>query len=460
MAFFRASNHSQPKAKPGVPISHGSIPNMSIRDTSGIALFMVIAAISVLAVLVTEFTYISKVNQMIAYGGLDQLSAHYTAKSGFKLSLLRLKAYQQVKTLINAASAAGAGAPPVPKSLLQQIWSFPFIYPLPTSLPGMTLTQKESISKFQKSSNLEGNFSSVIESESSKLNLNAILGTAPGSQPPPLPTASPSPSPSPTTSPSPTASLAAGPFNAEAARQSLEDFLGQLWFNKAQEDPDFGVFYRDFILRDLVDHILTWADRNHERTTAPSMDRVPMKRAPFYSLRELLMLPTMDDEIYQVFAPSLTVNPTPGLNINTITETTLRALIPAMTKDESKEFFKFRDNFTVDNKFRDATGFYNYLKTNVAAFRGNQTYIDELAASFTKRNIRLMVDESEFKITVRAQMNQSTETIEAWVTLSETSPKQAIVPQNPTQPVSQTTGASSTNLPPDIGLRINFMRIL
>ena len=53
--------------------------------------------------------YIAQVNETLAFDGRDQLKAHYLAKSGFKLSLLRLKAYQQVKAYAETM-AGGAGA--------------------------------------------------------------------------------------------------------------------------------------------------------------------------------------------------------------------------------------------------------------------------------------------------------------------------------------------------------------
>ena len=96
------------------------VPNKKIgQDSSGIALFMVIAAVSVLAILVSEFTYISQISQMIAYGALDQAKAHYMAKSALKLSLLRLKAYQFAKNKFSGPSAAAMG---IPNSLIEQIW--------------------------------------------------------------------------------------------------------------------------------------------------------------------------------------------------------------------------------------------------------------------------------------------------------------------------------------------------
>ena len=99
------------------------------KNQSGIALFMVISAISLLSIIVTEFTYISQINQRMAYDSLDQVKAHYLAKSGLKLSLLRLKAYQQVKGLIGGSSS-GANSNPlagaVPGQLSKRFGTFHF----------------------------------------------------------------------------------------------------------------------------------------------------------------------------------------------------------------------------------------------------------------------------------------------------------------------------------------------
>ncbi len=434
-------------------------PKKSIgRDSSGIALFMVIAAVSVLAILVTEFTYIAQISQMIAFGGLDQTQAHYLAKSGFKLSLLRLKAYQHVKDMISSVGGAGGsgGVPGVPKALIEKIWNFPFFYPIPTNIPGMSLSDKTAIETFQKDANMDGKFSALIESESSKYNLNLLLSSyapvpTPGASSPP----SNPPSPGGGTNPQPNSPPSPQPsFNPEVARTSLTQYLTELINQKIEADPDSADIYRDVKLDEVVDTIAAWADKTHERRSSSSHDPVPMKRAPFYSISELHMLPNIDDDLYNLFAPNLTTELTQGINMNTMKEPTLRALVPGMTQEEVADFFKFRDSVEVDNQFTDSDKFFAYIGKNVSSYKGNSDAITQLKDSLIKRNIILINEENQFKITVRAEVNQASRTLEAWVTLG----KQSAPVQQP--PPGQTLPAGQQPAPPDTGLKITYMRIL
>src|SRR5690606_10545514 len=85
-------------------------------DRSGVALFIVLSAVAILSFLVTEVAYVSHVAQKMAYDELDRVKAFYLAKSAYKISLLRLKAYQNVKELTSGEGGLGGL---VPKSLLE-----------------------------------------------------------------------------------------------------------------------------------------------------------------------------------------------------------------------------------------------------------------------------------------------------------------------------------------------------
>ncbi len=436
-------------------------------NQSGIALFMVIAAMTILSILVTEFTYIAQVNSRMAFDSLDQIKAHYLAKSGFKLSLLRLKAYKQVKEFVDKMGKDQKNA--VSKTTIDKIWNFPFFYPFPTELPGLSLTDKDAIAKFQKESSLEGKFSAVIESESSKINLNSILpmfaSTTP-STPPPSPTPGGEPTPPPT--PTPSASPAA--FNADEARQSLSEYFAQILENKFKDDPDFATEYRDFRLEEFMENLVAWADHTYEMKNS-SRQVLPFKKAPFYSVEELRMIHPMDDAMYDLFSPNLTVVETDGINVNTIKPQTLRAFFPAITEEEIKAFYEFRDNPEQDNLFKAEEDFLKYIETNVAAYTGGQ--MKTLKENFAKRKVRFVTEEGTFKITVLAEVNQATRLIEAWVRFDDKDKKSDNQQnknqnnqnqnqnqnQNPDQQPPQ-GGVIDPNRRPSSGLKISFMRIL
>ena len=109
------------------PMEDGSTRPLHEKNESGVALFMVLSSMTILALIAVELTWTAQVNQRIAYDGRDQLQAHYLAKTGFKLSLLRLKAYQQVKAITGSLGSGASSM--IPKRALDQIWAFPFFFP-------------------------------------------------------------------------------------------------------------------------------------------------------------------------------------------------------------------------------------------------------------------------------------------------------------------------------------------
>jgi hypothetical protein len=186
-----------------------------------------------------------------------------------------------------------------------------------------------------------------------------------------------------------------------------------------------------------------------------------------YALSELHMIEPLDDRLYDLFAPSLTVSTTPGVNVNTMAEPMLRAVVPQINKEsgEIEAFFKFRDSEEEDNFFKTPDDFFNYLKLNVAAFRGDPKEIERYKAELEAKKIRIVTDEKNFRIVVQAQVNQATRLIEAQVTLTDTDPSQTKKTpqnnannQNPGQPVDP--NANPDENAPEAGMKITSMRIL
>ncbi len=413
----------------------------------GIALFMVIIAMTVLSILVTEFVYIAQVNSRMAFDGLDQVRAIYLAKTGYKLSLLRLKAFKTISD--NTSLKKG-----IPREALEKLWNFPFIYPIPTLIPGLTPGQKDDINKFTTESALQGGFTASIQPESSKYNLNSIL---PGFMPAPKTTPSPGPSAQPSPSPS---------YDPVTARADLGKFLEDILKDQFTSDQEFATEYRDFKVEELVDAIASWADKSYTALYPARNHPIKPKQSPFYSISELHMLPYMDDRLYDLFAPKLTTAILPGINVNHIEAQNLRAFFK-LSEEETKEFIKFRDDPEKDNSFKTDADFWSWLGANTAAYRSTQAVTD-LKADLSKRGMRVITDEESFKISVQATSNNVTRTLIAWVEFDGSTAPLPGTPNsgNTTSPSGPNSGAngnsapSSGNPPSKTGLRITFMRLL
>jgi type II secretory pathway component PulK len=439
------------------------------KNESGIALFLVLSTVTVLAVIVTEFTYVAQVNARLAFDSSDQLKAHYLALTGLKISLLRLKAYQTLKGVGGKDGGAGGGTPQLPRALLEQIWRFPFSYPIPKDLPGMSTIAKDEIQKFQGDSSLEGRFTATIDSDSNRMNLNSILPAYAAAIPKTTPTPK---SPNDDRAPDPRATPAAGTkYDPKEAREGMKNFISNVVLQKFKEDQDFAQEYRDFNIDELMDNILGWVDPTYTPKNASGRQTIPYKRAPFYSVSELKMIYPVDDGLYQLLAPQFTAAPTTGMNVNTIAAPLLHALFPNMTDIEVEEFFKFRDATDVDNTFKDEKSFWDYMTKSVGSV-GSKA--EEIRQKFLTQGVVFIVDEETFKILVTAEVNKAMRVIEAWVTLSKNDSRQKkkkpAPGTNPNgQPIDDTgvnpdaaldaeSPENPNNPPANIGLKITFMR--
>ncbi|MBN20635.1 MAG: hypothetical protein CL678_05040 [Bdellovibrionaceae bacterium] len=444
------------------------------KNEQGVALFMVMSVLSILAVLISEITYQAQLNHKLSYDAVDQVKAHYLAKSGMKLSLLRLKVFQQIQGFLSG-NQNGSLKKLIPQRALNMIWSFPLSFPLPTNLPGMTGLQKDAITDFNNNSGFEGAFSAYISSESSKFNLNSSLSR----YAPEIKKEKPKPNQNRTSTSTSGSSQPTNPnkpnnqkenntqFNAELARKSLRDYITRLLNQKFLDDENFSARYRDFRVEDLVENILGWIDRSYESKSSERQDDPPMKKAPFYHLSELHMIRPMDDDLYDFLKPHFTVAVTPGVNVNQINKEELMALVPQMTKEEADDFFDFRDKPDEDNLFKDEKGFFDYLSKNVIAFVGAPDTFKEFQKELKESGIQIITDETQFKVEVQAQVNQATRTIEAWVDLGG---KTLMTPKaGQTSPSTASTKTNNASLPvltkgippskPDPGMVIRFMRI-
>jgi type II secretory pathway component PulK len=182
---------------------------------------------------------------------------------------------------------------------------------------------------------------------------------------------------------------------------------------------------------------------------------------------ELRFLLEMDDTLYDLFAPALTVSLTPGINVNQMKEPTLRALLPGATAEEITKFFEFRDSELQDNSFRSADDFFKYLQQGFAFFRNDESEVRRYRENLDRRGVRIVTDETNFRITIRAEVGKATRVLEADVTLQDRrsatqNPNTPGLPAPPAPPpgtpgVPPISGPGPNQNPS--GFKVTFMRI-
>lgn len=168
-----------------------------LSNQSGIALMIVLAAITILTAVATEFAYNTNVNYHLALNEKERLQAYFLAESAIKLMELELKLEKQLRSTMSSSAAAGMIVGNLSGPLCQQ-------FPLSTGLiRGMFLGQPLEgeageeggeggeaaafISGMQVDAakeflDFEGDFEGGCEDESAKFNLNMFAGKEPGQQ--------------------------------------------------------------------------------------------------------------------------------------------------------------------------------------------------------------------------------------------------------------------------------------
>ena len=113
-----------------------------LQNDSGVAIIMVLSAIVLLTTIMMNFSFESNINRIKAYNIENKGQAKLTAESGLQFAMVRLRLYQEAFNYLETNKAAKDFATP---EVLNSIWNFPFVYPIPVTNK-MNAIQKESIS--------------------------------------------------------------------------------------------------------------------------------------------------------------------------------------------------------------------------------------------------------------------------------------------------------------------------
>ena len=297
-----------------------------LRSESGMALMMAIFTVTVLMVIATEVMYETNVELIVSSQAVNQLKAHYAAKAGVEISLLRIQIYRKAAALVGDS---------VPASTLDPIWQMPFSWP-PMVPPETSVIDKGEIKKAVMASKMQGTYAAFIDSEGGKIDINDL------------------------DSPSKVV--------ADSARQQiLEIFTGQM-----ENNEEFAQRHRSDDFGQIIDNMTDWIDADKtghgkaggdEGSLYPDRpnDSIP-PNAPFKTLEELHMVAGMTDELFNLIAPRLTVFGTKGINVNYAKKDVLMSLSNQITPERADKIIEDRGK-KERGPFKDEDDFVQYLNS-------------------------------------------------------------------------------------------------
>lgn len=302
-----------------------------IRNDSGAALMMAIFTVTMLMVIATEVMYETSVEYVVSSQTVNQVKAHYAAKAGIQISLLRLHIYKKI--------VAAMGADMVKQTpMIDMIWQMPFAWP-PVLPDGASRADKEEIKSKVKGSIMSAQYMANIESESNKIDLTTLAS------------------------------------ENEQVRNATMKELEDIFTIRMRDDQDFATKHSGEDFHKLVNNIKDWVDPDDkndlggdEKSLYQNMTQglsdsarqnIPPNR-PFLTFDEIHMVAGMTDEYYNMLLPKVTIFGAKAVNIKYASKDLLKSLF-ALTDEQAARVMEERDKKD-SQTFKDEQTFYQFLQ--------------------------------------------------------------------------------------------------
>lgn len=299
----------------------------AISNQKGVALLMAMASLMMMTFIAMEVQYGTQIEALSANQAINRLKAYYSAKAGVELSLYRILMYRKASGQFGKLLGENS-------QLLDKIWQIPLSWPLPTP-NDMAKVNKDIFDKVLKESSFDGKYVTTIESEESKIDVNDL-----GSK---------------------------SKTVAEAAKQKILNIFAQ----KLKSDEYFKDKYDSYNFETLVNNMIDWVDDDTTGVTSgeeralyseiKETDKLPPNQ-PFKTIQELHLVAAMEDTLYDILAPLLTVYGSGAINVNQATKEVLMSLDPLMTEEMVGKVIERRGNQPLGGPFKNAEDFYGFLE--------------------------------------------------------------------------------------------------
>lgn len=294
--------------------------NWTRENERGVALLTVLVSILIMSLLTIEFQYSVAIERKLAYSDLNQLQAHYLAKSGARFGLARIALFMKANKQFQSNNMI--------KQKLAAVWSLPLppFPPAASTIKKLTKADKDAAEKaVQETMISTGQFSQTITNESSKINLNSLILTE--------------------------QDISKGNFNINFASASppngFYEHVARLLYNaineifRASDNPqdEFGNYRVEEVVFDIMDWVnrddVAFGERNKDRFYDQQVPPYKAKRGRFFTLDELRLVRSVEENLFQKLKPLVTVYSYEGkVNLNEANKNVLKAIYPDFTEDD------------------------------------------------------------------------------------------------------------------------------
>ncbi len=282
----------------------------------GIALILAVTSLLFMVYIAKEVSRDSLTEYVVNSQELSRLKAYYAARNGMDIALLRIKLFQQASRL---------PLPPAFASQIDQIWKFPFAWPLPAP-PELNSVARDSMTKMMKESLMDASYTHTIEDEGSKIDVNDLI--------------------------SPSKTLQA------LTRKQLQTLFSQ----KIESDEVFRQNYQNYSFEDLINRMVDWMSDKNSSASGGSKngyfselgESYPPNRG-FRTLEEIRLIPGMTEEFFNILNGQITIYGMKSINPNTASENVLKSLDKGMTDEAVREAIARRNSIELGGPFKGAT---------------------------------------------------------------------------------------------------------
>ena len=407
------------------------------KSQSGVAILMVMVAITLLTFLLSEIKFETFLNKTKIDNLRGKFQARLNAESGLIFALSQLKIYKEARDTLEKNKALKKQLSP---SMLEGLVTKPFKIPIPLG-KGAGGLQKSALADFEKELLIIGDLFVQCNPVTGFLNPNALRLKRK------MKKSNPQSSFEDDDRRSSFDSRDRDDYDdqndnfddnddeeeqdndkrsiAEIIESDMTKTLATLLEQKKEEDEEFEDKYGDLeafkLIRELKYYVRANGDMPESQKAEVDANymNVRAKHAPMTSLTELYTLQGWPDAIVDIFKDRLSVHQVTTINLNKITLSQLKALFPELSEDQLSDFFKYRDGSPEEkmepHPFNSEEDFKNYLIKELSAV--DESTYKERKKVLKKAKVSFGVAGNLFRCISEGKFGKSTYKLESFINI-------------------------------------------